>query len=403
MNLLFVVQRYGADVAGGAEAHCRMFAERLAARGHDVTVLTSCARDYDTWADAYPPGVERIDGVDVHRLGVVAPRATSRFDAVSRRVAGATRPDPVVEEAWMFEQGPILRGFGPELRRLAVPADVVIFFTYLYATTVHGLSELGGLAPAILHPTAHDEWPLRLPSIRSAFDRVDGLAVSTPEERELVELRFRPRVPCEVIGIGFEEPARRPSPTDVRRFRDRFGLSGVPYVLCLGRVDPNKGSGEAIRFMSEYRRRSGTDAALVMCGADMMDVAPGDGLVVTGFVDDDERWTALAGASVLLQPSRQESFGMTLAEAWLTGLPVLVQEGCDVTTGLARRSGGGLAYGEYSSFEAALGLLLEHPERCRALGDNGRRYIAEQYSWDAVLGRYESLLERVVSSRPSGR
>lgn len=94
---------------------------------------------------------------------------------------------------------------------------------------------------------------------------------------------------------------------------------------------------------------------------------------------------------------------MTLAEAWLTGLPVLVQEGCDVTTGLARRSGGGLAYGEYSSFEAALGLLLEHPERCRALGDNGRRYIAEQYSWDAVLGRYESLLERVVSSRPSGR
>ena len=67
MNLLFVVQRYGANVAGGAEAHCRMFAERLAARGHDVTVLTSCARDYDTWADAYPPGVERIDGVDVHR------------------------------------------------------------------------------------------------------------------------------------------------------------------------------------------------------------------------------------------------------------------------------------------------------------------------------------------------
>ena len=393
MRLLFVVQRYGVEVAGGAEAHCRMFAERLSERGHDVGVLTSCARDYDTWADVYPVGAESLHGVDVHRLPVVAPRDPARFDAVSRRIAASRRPDPVVEDAWMFEQGPTLAGFGPELRRLAAEHDVVIFFTYLYGTTVMGLRELGGLTPSILHPTAHEEWPLRLPSIRASFDRVDGLAVSTPEERDLVELRFRPTVPHEVIGIGFEPPVFRPGGTD--RFRERFGLGDAPYVLCLGRVDPNKGSGEAIAFMDEFRRRHDRDVTLVMCGADMMGIDERPGLIVTGFVDDDERWSALQGAAVVVQPSRQESFGMTLAEAWLARRPVLVQSACDVTAGLARRSGGGLAYGAYSSFDAALGLLLDRPDLADALGANGERHVRETYSWDAVLGRYEELLERV--------
>ena len=51
MKLAFVVQRYGADIAGGSEMHCRQLAERLSSR-HDITVLTTCARDYVTWENA---------------------------------------------------------------------------------------------------------------------------------------------------------------------------------------------------------------------------------------------------------------------------------------------------------------------------------------------------------------
>ena len=55
MKLAFVVQRYGADIAGGSEMHCRQLAERFSSR-HDITVITTCARDYVTWENAYPPG-----------------------------------------------------------------------------------------------------------------------------------------------------------------------------------------------------------------------------------------------------------------------------------------------------------------------------------------------------------
>ena len=48
MRLCFVIQRYGAEVAGGAELHCRWLAARLA-RQHQVRVLTTCARDYIEW------------------------------------------------------------------------------------------------------------------------------------------------------------------------------------------------------------------------------------------------------------------------------------------------------------------------------------------------------------------
>ena len=58
MKLAVVVQRYGAEINGGAELHARYIAEHLA-RHHDVEVLTTCARDYVTWANELPSGAAR--------------------------------------------------------------------------------------------------------------------------------------------------------------------------------------------------------------------------------------------------------------------------------------------------------------------------------------------------------
>ena len=104
MKLACVVHRYGTDVTGGSEAHCRSIAERLAER-HDVTVLTTCARNYVTWRNAYPPGETTVNGVRVHRFRVARPRHLHAFRDISDLVftgsasleeqdRGSTRTDP---------------------------------------------------------------------------------------------------------------------------------------------------------------------------------------------------------------------------------------------------------------------------------------------------------------------
>ena len=74
MKILYSVHRYGTEVVGGAETACRLFAEQLVNRGHEVDVLTSCALSYVDWADAFEPGKSTLNGVRVHRLPVVQSR-----------------------------------------------------------------------------------------------------------------------------------------------------------------------------------------------------------------------------------------------------------------------------------------------------------------------------------------
>ena len=392
-TVTFVVQRYGHEVAGGAESLARQLAQQLASRGHRVRAITSCALDYQTWEDHFPPGVSEQDGVEVERLSVARPRDPERFGALSARVFGTRAAAPLVEQAWMVEQGPMPAAFPEAIVRAARQSDVMAFMTYLYPTSVFGLPAVAPIVPTVLHPTAHDEAPMRRPIIRQLFDHPDGLAFSTPEEEALVKRRFRPTADTGVIGIGFDPhpPAGRPE-----RFRQRYGLGDDPYLLLLGRLDVNKAADEAIALVQGYRARHNTRLRLVLMGQPAMPVPEDPGLVVTGFVDDQTRWDALAGAVALLQPSYQESFSMALAESWLAGRPGLVQRHCEVLAGLATRGRGALAYHGAAEFNASVDLLVDEGGLADALGRNGGEHVRTTYSWDAVMDAYEALLERAI-------
>ena len=394
MRLLFVVQRYGHEVAGGAELHCRQFATRLAARGHDVDALTSCAVSYQDWADHYPEGASELDGVQVHRLRVGHPRDHRYFDPMNSRVAWGRLPMPLhLQREWMHMQGPYMPAIRPWLQAHAPDYDVVVFFTYLYYTTWAGLPVAAGLAPTVLHATAHDEPMLYLPLFDTTFRHPAAFAYSTDEERELIESRFRRGGDGSVIGIGFDLDVTG----SAERFRQAYALGTDPYLLFVGRVDPGKGSDELFDFFVAYKQRNPGPLRLVIVGDPIKPLASHPDVVVTGFVSDDVKHDAYEGALALAQPSYFESFSMVLTEAWVHRTAALVQGHCEVLVGQSRRSRGGLPYRGFEEFEAAVQLLLEQPGLGRALGRQGRRYVEANYQWDVVLDRYTELLRSVTT------
>jgi glycosyltransferase involved in cell wall biosynthesis len=389
MKICYVVVAYGHEVFGGAETHCRMMATRMAKRGHDVTVATSCATTYYDWANHYEPGTSELDGVTVQRFAVKAPRDHRRFGPLSNRVLSGHRPVPLfMQERWMRLQGPYLPELLDWLWDNATDFDVVVFFAYNYSPVVDGLRRVSGRVPTVMHPLAHDEPPLYLPLYDSVFHLPSTFAFSVEEEAQLVQRRFHPRAQQSVVGIGSDLSIAG----DGERFRAQHGIAD-PYVACVGRLDPHKGSDELVDMFLAYKQRNPSSLKLVLVGEPVKPIEPSDDVVVTGFVDAQTRDDAVAGAIASMHPSYFESFSMVLTEAWAQRKPAIVNGHCNVFEGQARRSGGALPYKGFAEFEAALDLVVSDGEVAKRLGEAGRSYTERRYSWDVVMDNYEYLLE----------
>ena len=209
MKIALIVQRYGTEVLGGSEFHCRLLAERLAAQ-HDVEVITTCARDYITWNNEYPEGTDRIKGVTVRRFPNAHTRDIERFNALSSWIFDNphTRAD---EMEWLKQQGPWSPALIEYLRRQHQQYDVLIFFTYLYATTVLGLEVCP--ARSILVPTTHDEPAAQLDIYKDVFARPAALMFNTEIERRFIYAQFPDRPLLEeIVGVGVDIPQHQPYP-----------------------------------------------------------------------------------------------------------------------------------------------------------------------------------------------
>jgi glycosyltransferase involved in cell wall biosynthesis len=390
MKVGFVVQRYGLEVCGGAELLCRQVAEHMA-KYWDIEVLTTCARDYTTWANFYPAGEERINGIPVLRYPVTEWR-TDCPDEFAHLCTQVTRPGHTREEElrWMRLLGPWAPGLFDALRERRTAYDLFIFFTYLYCSTYHGLLEVKDRA--LLIPTAHDEAYLRVSIFEELFNAPRGLVFLTPEERDLVHRRFRNHhLPSDIVGVGVEAP-ERPNP---QRFRQRHGISG-PFIAYMGRVDPAKGCDRLLAHFLCLRSQRREELSLVLMGQQVMDL-PDDGAIRTlGFVSDEDKFDGLAAAEFVINPSQFESLSMVVLEAWSVGRPVLVNGLCEVLTGQCRRAQGGLWYTNEAEFCAAADYLLANREASRRLGENGRKYLQANYAWPVIEEKYRRLADRLL-------
>ena len=391
MKLLYVVQRYGDDIVGGSEAACRQFAEALTDAGHSVEVITSCARSYVTWEDSYEEGTTNINDVLVHRLSVTEPRKPERFGPTDQWLMSEnSSPLRFEHERWARIMGPDIHGFRTWMIDNADRFDAAIFMTYLYSTATSGIPAIAGRIPIVFQPTAHDEPPLRIPLFEATFRLADAFMFFTPEERTVVEERFRIDPVGKVVGIGIEmnPPCSNPS-----EFRDLFGLENTPYLIYVGRLDPMKGVKQLCDFFVELKKQYPSSLKLVLAGDPMVELPEHEDIVITGFLEESMKHAAIKGSLALVQSSFFESFSIVLCEAWVQKRPALVQGASTVLRGQAMRSNGAIPYEGYAEFEQAVMMLFENPNLANEMGVSGRAYVEQQYEWNNVVRNVESTLE----------
>ncbi len=382
MKLACVVHRFGADIAGGSEGHCRAVAEHLAAR-HTVTIFTTCAKDHITWRNHYPPGESALGELRVLRFPVARERQLHRFMALSDLVF-ADHASGEEQERWFRENGPDAPGLIEHLRAHGAEYDRVLFWSYRYADTYFGLPHVADRA--VLVPTAEEDPLIHVDALRTFFSLPRGFLFLTPEEQRLVGARAPAGKPSEVIGCGLDPAA---SPANLALL-DNLRLHD-PFVLYLGRIDPNKGCGTLMRNHLRYVDQE-RGVQLVMAGPASMPIPEHPLIRPLGFVGDDVRDALLSRAKVLVMPSPFESLSMVLLEAWNRSLPALVNARCKVLRGQVERANGGLYYGTAAEFMAALDYMLDRPDDARQLGRQGLEYVNREYRWPTVMEKIEAIL-----------
>lgn len=394
MRVAFVVQRYGEEICGGAEQHCRLVAEHLAPYV-EVHVLTTCALEHVPWDNYYPPGDSVVNGVRVHRFPIDQVRDHRAFDRLSYKVYGGTHTY-LDEVAWVEMMGPHSPVLLTHIARQRADYDLFVFMTYQYFPTVFGLP----IVPekSVVAPLAHDDRSLYLDVYNPVFHLPRHIIYNTDTERSMVEWRFgNAGVPGTVIGTGIHDPGNR----DVDGFRARHDLSG-DVLTYVGRIEPAKGCSQLFEHFMRYKSERGGDLTLVLIGKAGMPVPGRDDIRPLGFLSDEEKFSALAASAVVVLPSETESLSMVNLEAWTAGVPVLANGLCQVLKENCLKADGGLYYTSYEEFATCLDILLAEPDLRRSLAASGHEYALANYGWDAIVAKYLTVFARLGLDLGSG-
>lgn len=386
-KICFIVQRYGLEVNGGAELHCRQLAEHMLTYYDHIDVLTSKAIDYMTWKDEYKKEEEIINGVHVKRFSVTHKRNADEFNSINQLVYDGCLPQER-EEEWVDKQGPALPDLCKYLQEHKEEYKAFIFFTYLYYPTVMGIKEVAD--KAIVIPTAHDEPFLKMQIFKNVFNLPKAFLYNTEEERQLVNKKFHnENIPSKLGGVGVELPAD----INADRFKHKYKLD--KFIVYVGRIDEGKNCNQLFEYFQEYKKRNDQDIKLVLMGKPVIPIPKNNDIISLGFVDDQDKFDGIAAAKVLVLPSRFESLSMVVLEAMSVDTLVLVNGECEVLKGHCTKSNGALYYKNYFEFEGALNYLLTHPVETNAMRQNAKAYVHDNYRWDVITKRLEELIQLI--------
>lgn len=396
MRILHVTPYYApAWVYGGVVSAVSGLATTQAARQHHVTVLTT---DTLSGAERNPHQREVIAGVEVIRC---------------RNVSNTLR-------AHLNLSSPV--GFRRAFRQLVAEADIVhvhelrtienLLITSHQPNKPIVLSSHGTLAYETGRSTIKQIWDRLFGSYLAR--RIDHIAALTLAEAD------ESRTLWHTLNVTFPGVSVIPNgvPTDFGQsvaaaddLRSRYGLGSDPVVLFLGRLHERKG----LQFLIPAVARANADLLPEYPQARMLIVGPDEGMLIsaqklavqsgisdrvtfTGLLTGADRLAAFKTADIFALPAVGEGLSMAALEAMAAELPLILTPGCNLPE-LETRGAGLIVERQVGPLSTALGYLLRAPDRRREMGEQGRSWLEQAFTWPVIAAQTEALYSLAVSKR----
>jgi glycosyltransferase involved in cell wall biosynthesis len=407
------VQRYP-PALGGAEAYFARLSRHLAACGCAVTVHTTTALDLEAFwrlkARCLPAGTTEVDGVEIRRYGLL--RWPGRRWLLKPLSLLPVRPwqcltlpcNPIAPRMWT-DAGKTDRCF-----------DVIHATAFPYAWPIAcGLRLARRLGvPFCVTPFLHLGDPddpadptrraYTTPALLYLLRSADRIFVQTQPERDALRSHGLPEDRIVLQGLGVD-PAECTG-GNRQRVRKAWNVAEDEIVIGhLANLSEEKGSVDLMRA-AEIAWEQGHRFALVLAGPHMPNFArfcqryrQADRVRCLGVLSKQQKRDFFAGIDLFALPSRSDSFGLVLLEAWANGVPNVAYRAGGVA-GVIRHEEDGLLVkcGDVSALAAALLRLVNNADLRWQMGKAGQERTAKEFRWEDKLAKVREVYEELTGT-----
>jgi glycosyltransferase involved in cell wall biosynthesis len=268
--------------------------------------------------------------------------------------------------------------------------DFFLFIPYMFGTTYYG-SQIHP-EKSILIPCLHDESYAHLSIYKKMFKQVAALIFLSEPEKDVANCLYQPTCRQIVIGGGIDTTFS----FNPERFRKKYKIF-EPFILYAGRKESGKNVPLLLDFFTRFKQDNPSTLKLVLIGSGNIGIPSEckEEVIDLGFVSRQDKYDAYAAATILCQPSVNESFSIVIMESWLCETPVLVHGNCAVTQDFCVKSNGGLYFIDYFEFKESVQFLLERPLIRKKMGQSGKQFVLNNFGWGTIVNNYKKELLKI--------
>jgi glycogen(starch) synthase len=409
-----LVYEYPPKIVGGLGTYAAEITRKFVLMDNDITVFTM-----NDDAGSLPTR-EIWRGIEIHRPQHID-ISDSLPDVVAEDIKKWGRGAHLFSKILVYNYLSASKLVNELIRKEGIKYDIVVAHDWLSAIGGMTVKREVGLPFAFhVHSTEKGRTLGNGSEVVSNIELHCGMAadvivtVSYAMKDELVKLGF-PKDKIQVCYNGVDPQKYNPEAVDaeqIKRIRALYGIKDDELmILFLGRLVGVKGVDKLIMAMPHILQRI-PKVKLVIVGlgdlqeylANLVKMTKMDNYVKFrfDFISEQERILHYAACDVAVFPSLYEPFGIVVLEAMSLGRPVVV--GATGVSGMREivvccgeeQCGYHVNPNDPSDIAWGITSALETPERRRWLGENGRKRVLNEFTWDKVAERTLEVYEKTI-------